>query len=299
MAYIIEKANILKSKQLKTQSLLVDKDKVSAIITRPKQYRMIRMNLEPFIMTPSFVLLNSNISPHESFQVLKQTIIEQFILKGCTTLFTYVTVSFENELLDKVNEMKLALMNSPIDYIIAVKIPLSLVTPSFIRKCKQEKIPAFFIEVDDYSKLTKVPWGWIREALFPYNCPFIPIISSAKKKEARALLSNWNNIMIKEKIPALYQEIPENRPISTVVLNKIGFYPQRSSLMNGTELSYNLYMKTREIKNVDEEELFFYHGDRLVITVHKGKIVRCLKDVRYKPGYGEHIMMRTPAFFSL
>jgi len=69
--------------------------------------------------------------------------------------------------------------------------------------------------------------------------------------------------------------------------------------MNGTELSYNLYVKGREIKKVDEAGLFHYHSDRLVVTVHKGKVVRSGNKVLFKPGNGEHVKVITPSFFSL
>ncbi|MCM3566794.1 hypothetical protein [Neobacillus mesonae] len=299
MAYIIENANILKDNELSVQSLMVEEDKISAILTHSRKYRLFRMNYEPYIMAPSFVLLNSSISLTQSFQELKQVIKDKFLLKGCTTIFTYIPVSYENELGEKVKKVNTVLMNSPLDYIIGIKIPLRLITPSFIRKCKREKIPAIFVELEEPESLKNIPWGWIREALFPFNCPFIPIISSAKKKEAKPTLSNWKNTMVKEKIPALYEEIEENTPISKYVLNKIGLYPQKSSLMNGTELSYNLYLKSREIKNVDESDLFHYHNGRLVITVHKGKIVRSLNEILFRPGFGEPVIVRTPAFFSL
>ncbi|WP_066385012.1 hypothetical protein [Neobacillus mesonae] len=299
MTYIIENAHILKDKELTINSLLIQEDKVSANLTHSKQYQFIKMNLEPYIMTPSFVLLNSNISPKITHHELKQLFKEQFLMKGSTTLFTHVPVSYESELEYKVKGMKTALISSPIDYIIGIKIPLRHLTPSLIRKCKKEKIPAIFVEIGEHDDFKGIPWGWIREAMFPYNCPLIPIISSSKKKEAKALLSNWKQIILQEKIPAIDEEISENTPISKKVLNKIGLYPQKSSLMNGTELSYNLYFKEREIKNVDEADLFHYHGDRLVITVHKGKIVRVLNEVLFKPGFGEYVTVRTPSFFSL
>ena len=225
--------------------------------------------------------------------------MKQYLIKGCTTLFTFVQVSFETELIDRIKEMKLALISSPLDFLIAVKIPIRLLTPSFIRMCKKEKVPALFVEVTDEQEFANIPWGWVREALFPSNIPLIPIISSRNKKEADSLLSKWKSVMQNEKISALYAELDEKQPLSVPILNKIGIYPQKASLMNGTELSYNLYLKGREIKNVDEVNLFHYHGDRLVVTVHKGKIVRSGEEVLYKPGYGEHVKVRTPAYFSL
>jgi len=297
--YIIENANILKDKELHTCSLLINDDRISAIQTGFKRYQLIKMNAEPYIMTPSYVLLSSKIPHQGSFQDLKNCIIEHFLLKGCTTLFTYADITYEKELSEKIKEMKTALISSPIDFIIGVKIPARLITTSFIRSCKKLKIPAVFVDLQDLEELEKVPWGWIREAMFPFNSPFIPLISSLQKKDAKAVMSKWKDIMLREKIPALYEEVEENKPLSIPVLNKIGLYPQKGSLMNGAELSYNLYVKGREIKNVDEASLFHYHSDRLVVTVHKGKVVLSGKKVLFKPGNGEHVKVRTPSYFSL
>jgi hypothetical protein len=176
---------------------------------------------------------------------------------------------------------------------------LHLITQSFIRKCKKEKISAIFVEITDPNKLDEVPWGWIKDTLFPYNCPMIPVISSFLKKELKIVLSKWKHIMEKEKIPAIYDELQENEPLPVSVLNKIGIYPRKASLIHGTELSYNLYLKGRELMNVDEVSLFHYHIDRLVVTVHKGKVVRAGEKVFFKPGNGEYVKVLTPSYFSL
>ena len=63
--------------------------------------------------------------------------------------------------------MKTTLISSPIDFIIGVRIPVRLITPSFIRKCKREKVPAIFVELEDLDELEDIPWGWVRDALFP------------------------------------------------------------------------------------------------------------------------------------
>ncbi|MFZ7943041.1 MULTISPECIES: hypothetical protein [Bacillaceae] len=297
--YIIENANILKDKELHTQSMLINEDRITAIKTGFKHYRLMKMNAESYIMTPSYVLLSSDIPFQGTFQDVKTFLINHFLLKGCTTLLTYTEISYEKELTEKIMEVKTALISSPVDFIIGVKIPVRLITPSFIRSCKREKIPAIFVDLQEQDELEGIPWGWIREAMFPFNSPFIPLISCPQKKEAKVILSKWNNNMHKEKIPALYEEVVEKEPLPIHVLNKIGLYPQKGSLMNGTELSYNLYVKGREIKNVDESSLFHYHSDRLVVTVHKGKVVRSGKQVLFKPGFGEHVKVRTPSYFSV
>jgi hypothetical protein len=297
--YIIENANLLKDKQLKTCSLLINNNRIDKIDSYFKYYRLIKMSADPYVMTPTYVLFNSYIPQIKGFQELKKCLIEKFLLKGCTTLFTYVNVSCENELSTKISALKTALLSSPIDYLIGVRIPIRVITPSFIRKCKKEKVPAIFVDLEQDDELELIPWGWIKEAMFPFNSPLIPIISSPKKKEVKSVLSKWKGIMNRENIPALYEELEENSPLTISVLNKIGLYPQKASLMSGTEVSYNLYTKPKESKNIDELNLFHYHGDRLVVTVHKGTILRAGDNVIFKPGNGELVRVRTPSYFSL
>ncbi|WP_419956270.1 hypothetical protein ACN6MT_14065 [Neobacillus niacini] len=299
MGYIIENANILKEKKLSTSSLLIEGEHITAKKEHIHHNKLIKMNAESYIMTPSYVLLDTRIPLNAAFQEFRAYMVEKFLMKGCTTLFTYSSISYESELTEKIRETKTALISSPVDFLISVKIPLRLLTPSFIRKCKKERVPAIFIDVEDLDELNNMPWGWIKEALFPYNCPLVPLISNHLKKDAKRAMSKWKDIMENQKIPAILQEIKENQPLSISVLNKIGLYPQKASLLHGAEVSYNLFHKAEEIINVDEVELFHYHSDRLLVTVHKGKVVRAGEEVLFKPGYGEYVRVRTPSYFAL
>lgn len=299
MGYIIENANILKETKLTKASLLIEGDHIAAKKEHVHHNKFIKMNAESYIMTPSYVILDTRIPLNASFQEFRKYMVENFLLKGCTTFLTYSSITYESELTEKIKETKTALISSPIDFLISVKIPLRLLTPSFIRKCKKERIPAIFIDVVDLEELNNIPWGWIREALFPYNCPLVPIISNQLKKDARRALSKWKDIMENEKIPAIIEEMKEDQPLTLPVLNKIGLYPQKASLLHGAEVSYNLYDKARENMNVDEVELFHYHSNRLLVTVNKGKVVRAGEEVLFKPGYGEYVRVRTPSYFAL
>ncbi|OLS40244.1 hypothetical protein [Bacillus sp. MRMR6] len=298
MDYIIENANILIEKTLSQYSILIKENKIVSKQASFNRYLFMKMNAEAFVMTPTFVLLDSKLPLKATFPELRKYIMDQFLLKGCTTLLTYANISYESELKEKVKELKTALISCPIDFIIGVKIPVSVLTSSFIRKCKKEKIPAIFLEFNHPDELQRIPWGWIREAIFPYNSPLIPIISNPIKKEAKSVMSKWKETMEKNNIPSLFEEIEEHSPLAIPILNKIGLYPHKASLMNGSELSYNLYINTLEVKNVEVKDLFHYHGDRLVVTVHKGKVIRAGKEVLFKPGYGEYVKVRTPSYFS-
>ncbi|SDM45390.1 hypothetical protein [Bacillus sp. OK048] len=299
MGYIIENANILKETKLTKSSLLIKGNQIVAKQNHIRHNKFMKMNADSFIMTPSYVLLDTKIPLNTSFQEFRKYMIENFLLKGCTTFITSISISYESELEDKIKETKTRLINSSIDFLICVTIPLRMLTPSFIRKCKKVRVPAIFIEIVDLDELSKIPWGWIREALFPYNCPLVPIISNELKKEARRAMSKWKVIMENGKIPSILEELTENQPISIKVLNKLGLYPQKASLLHGSEVSYNLFLKAREILNVDEVGLFHYHSDRLVVTVNKGKVVRAGEEVLFKPGFGEYVRVRTPSYFAL
>ncbi|MEH7254853.1 hypothetical protein V7111_22345 [Neobacillus niacini] len=299
MGYIIENANILKETKLTKSSLLIKGNQIVAKQNHIRHNKFMKMNADSFIMTPSYVLLDTKIPLNTSFQEFRKYMIENFLLKGCTTFITSISISYESELEDKIKETKTRLINSPIDFLICVTIPLRMLTPSFIRKCKKVRVPAIFIEIVDLDELSKIPWGWIREALFPYNCPLVPIISNELKKEARRAMSKWTVIMENGKIPSILEELKEHQPISIKVLNKLGLYPQKASLLHGSEVSYNLFLKAREILNVDEVGLFHYHSDRLVVTVNKGKVVRAGEEVLFKPGFGEYVRVRTPSYFAL
>lgn len=299
MTYIIENATILKEQRMTNASLLIENGKILSIKPDYKRYRFIRMNAASFIMTPTSTLLCKEFPLNLPFQALKKFFISEFILKGCTTFITLAEVNHEQALSKEIKRVHTRLFSSPIDYIIGVKISSRLLTPALIRKCKREKVPAIFVEVHHKDELDALPWGWLREAMFPYNSPLIPIFVNDNEKERNELKIIWKRVMQNEKIPSINDEIGENEPIPYPVLKKIGIYPKKSSIHQGLELSYNLYLKSREIRNIEEVELFHYHRHMLVHTVHKGEVIRAQENIDFRPGFGEHVKITTPSYFTI
>ncbi|MEH7125292.1 hypothetical protein V7127_18935 [Bacillus sp. JJ1773] len=295
MTYIIENANILKDQKLTKASLLIDNGSIVSIKPDFKRYKYIKMNAEPFIMAPTSILFKKDFPLEISFQEMKKFYMEEFILKGCTTFITVAAVKHEYELSAAIKRLKIHLLNSPIDFIIGVRIPIRLLTQSFLRKCKQEKVPAIFVEINQVYELFNLPWGWLREAMFPYNSPLIPIFMNANKQDA----NEWKRLMKEEKIPFVQEELQEDKPIPKDVLCKMGIYPFKASIYQGCELSYNYYLQSREIRKIEESQLFHYHRDKLVITVQNGFVIRSGHDVVYRPGYGKHVKIKTPSFFKI
>jgi hypothetical protein len=300
MTYIIDNANILKDDELVVTSLLIKQNKIAYMSKHFKKYLFTRMNAEPYIMTPTFVLFNSLIDMKDlNFEDKKKYYLEYFIKQGCTTILTHVQAKYESEISKNLKMIKTELLNSPIDYIIGIKVPLNAITPSFIRVCKREKIPAIFIELDPTDQLAKVPWGWIRESLFPYNSPLIPVLSNMDERQQSRLLLEWKSILKEQKINHFDFPLTENTPLNIHDLSQLGIFPFKSSIIQGGEVSYNLYMKNREIKKIDTSSLFQYHKDKLLITVHKGVVIRAAEtEMVFRPGFGEHVTVKMPSFFS-
>lgn len=299
MTYIIENANIISQQTIKTTSFLINQDRITSVQASFKRLNHMRMNVSSFIMTPTFVVYNQNISEAKSFQETKKYLIDQFIKKGCTTILTTAEMNYEFEFSAAMKRKKASFNTSPIDYIVAVKVPVSMLTPSFIRKCKKEKIPAIFLVIDRQDELLSVPWGWIRDSLFPYNCPIIPVFSVKSEKERNNSMDIWKKIVTNEKIPALVNGISEMVPICKQDLAKMGIYPLKANLLQGGEVSYNLYNTDLEGIPVEEFELYDYHNDKLVITVHRGNVIRAGEKVLFRSGFGEHVTIKKPSFYKL
>ncbi|PLR86146.1 hypothetical protein CVD25_05385 [Bacillus canaveralius] len=297
-SYLIENANILKEKYLDKASLLIKNNRIVSVSKSCRKLTVMKMDANKFIMTPSHIIYDSGLPLSQPFQDMKNYFTANYLLKGCTALMTAATVRYENELAACLKNLRTSLLNSPVDMIVAVKIPPELLTPTFIRKCKKERIPAIFVEINREKDISLLPWGWIREAMFPYNSPLIPVFSEEAPRKRNRLKDTWKQIMLEEKIPAIDEEISVNEPISQHVLAKIGIYPLKSYLNAGGELSYNLYWKSREIQNIEESSLYHHHNHRLAVTVHRGTVIRAGADVLFRPGFGEHVTIKTPSFFA-
>jgi hypothetical protein len=293
MAYIIENAHVLKGEKRKDVCLLIEDNRISSSRASFNMYKHLRMDAGNYIMTPCHVLLDFNLPLTSTFKQRKAYYLENFIKKGCTTILTSLRIEREKQLVPEFKKIHSALQDCPLDYVIGVRIPTTLLNSSFIRKCKRERVPVIFIEVTSADELAKIPWGWVKEAMFPYNCPLVPIFHNQDKK----LKKIWAEIMDTVNLPSFKEEVLELQPLDRLALEKIGIFPKKSNLHDGGEVSYNFYLKDSETVKMVESELFLKHDSSLLITMHKGKIIRAGNQVCYRPGYGEYVQIKTPSFY--
>ncbi|OCA90924.1 hypothetical protein A8F94_03385 [Bacillus sp. FJAT-27225] len=296
MPYLIENAAILRENKITRESIMTEGDTIDTIRPDLTRYTFRKMNVEGFLMTPCFTVLDGTLldnSPSQSTQIVKD-----YVMNGATTVITYVKPAYERELAGRLENAQKQLSDSPADYAIAVKIPLTSLTPTLIRDCKRRKLPAIFVEINHLSDFAKVPWGWVREAVFPGNFPLIPIFNGTETDVDRQLLVKWTKTMASEKIQTIPHEIKESIPLSPYEMNRLGIYPNRSSLLHKAELSYNLYRNDEEVKNVDEVSMFLYHRERLAVTVLRGCVIRPDEKAGVGMVTGENIKIKTHSYYS-
>lgn len=295
MPYIIENANILKGDQLSTNSLLIEQNRILQL-KRSFHMNHVRMDASPFIMTRPHVMFAENI-PLPSKQGTEYY-THEFILKGCTTFVTYVSLTYEEEFFSKLAKRRNQLAASPIDFVVGVKIPLRLLTTSLIRKCKREKVPMILIKVENKEELLEKPWGWLREAMFPYFPLLIPVFAEENPQSREEKEALWDKIMSREKIRAISVDLQHGSLVPDIVQREMGLYPLKGNLHPGGEVSYNLYIPKDVTKIVDESALFHYDNSRLLFTIHKGMVIRAGKKINYRPSFGNEVEIKTTGYFT-
>lgn len=190
MRYIIENIHLLKRQRLKKTSILIEDNRIELLKDKFHSYQYMRMDGSPYIMTPTTVMLDNQVKQMNSSTQQKKYIEENLIKKGCTTFLFYIEVKRERELALQLKKINSQLLNCAIDYVAAVKIPLSLLSPSFVRMCKREKVPVLFIEIEDIKAL--------------YQMDGLYEVSEQKLKEAKKILPD--EVIIDFALGELYSE---------------------------------------------------------------------------------------------
>jgi hypothetical protein len=296
--YIIEDAQYATDETNRRISLLVEDNRIAAIRNSFLYYNHIRMNISPFIMTPSHVICDTCLPADFDFPSFKTYFLSHFISKGCTTILTSFSITYEFEFLKKLEERKTTLLSSPIDYTIGLLAPAHLITPGVIRLCKRNRVPVIWMVLDDLDAFSSVKWGWIKGLLYDYRITFVPFFTTKlDKKQKMKHLRIWQKTMTSENIPHISEEMKQKVPLPLSQLKKIGMYPHRGNFLPGGEISYNLYMKKETEESLDDS-LFHYESHVLKCTMNRGKYHYLNGQSCFHPGAGKELKIQTPGFFT-
>jgi hypothetical protein len=300
MAYIIDQANVYKESKVLKCSILINENRIDYMSPNLDRLRFIRMNFSNYLLTPGHVMLSTAFSANLPFSQFKETMQEKYISKGCTSVIAVSEVTRERELDKNYEKTKSHLLNSPIDYYIGIKIPLKILTPPLIRACKRKKIPILFVEINDVNELLSIPWGWVREALFPNAFPVVPIWKEKHKSrlQKKRRLELWNKMVLDLGITSIETDLVEDFPLTKDVLKKMGIFPAKGDIRTQGEIDYNLYELNDLSDSVEELSLLDYHSLIPSITMHKGKPMKIQSKVYFRPGFGKECKVILPGRFS-
>ncbi|WP_027408567.1 hypothetical protein [Anoxybacteroides tepidamans] len=296
MPYIIDNAHVVKNGKLERYSFIIDGNRIDYISEKMSFYQWMRMSVGEFWLTPGHVMLDFSLQEPRSFSDLKQYMQRHFLARGCTTLLAVCDVLYERQLVKALQKLRQNLLNSPIDYFIGVKIPLRTLTPSFIRACKQYKIPVVFIELKGDERLDEIAWSWMYEAFVSYPVALVP--HWKEEVAPKRLQENWRERLSAHRIPFIPFSLKERMPLPLDVLKKIGIYPQKGDLRIGGEVDYNLYLRPPLSDLVAETPVVDYDKHVPIITVHNGKVVKAGEQVFFHPGFGKERIVRAPGMFA-
>ncbi|KRG12507.1 hypothetical protein ACA30_19200 [Virgibacillus soli] len=294
MHYLMEDVTFLSDNHIKKISVLVQKNEIRYIGYSIPKFNVMKLNVQAFFLTPSFVFYSPNI-PSFSFETFKTYFSREYLLKGCGCILTDFTIQYQHQFTEKLEKKRLELLNSPIDYVLGVNLKANKLTAKIVHMCKREMIPALFIDLDNVQELVEIPWGWIREAAYPNKPIFIPKVSSRQNLfYKRQLLKKWHEILQYEKIDHLPSPLSPNKPLSLDILKKIGLYPKKGVLKAGGEISYNLVLKQAK-----RDDLSPWNDNNIIphISVNNGKFVIIDQNPVFCPGFGREISIRMTGLF--
>ena len=295
MEYIIDRANIVKSdSSFITSSMLVKDNSIRLMKETILSTRLLRMDFSSYVMTPGHVMIVDELQAM-NFQQFKAYMTDHYLNRGCTTLLSVFTIQHEREFAERLKLAKSYLLNSPIDYFFAIRVPLNKLTPSLIRLCKRHRLPAVFLEISDEETLRDVAWGWIKESLYQFPIAFIPCLRKTPAT-SKQIKRTWKALMKEERLPHLIECPMAGKALGKEVLMKLGIYPNKGDLRVGGELNYNLYVypEDRIIETIEDLD---YDSHIPEITVHRGIIQKAGGSISFRPGFGNECTVSVPGHF--
>lgn len=288
MSYIIDRASLMKTGGIQKASLLINNNRIEFMRNTMDNIHFMRMDMSSYLLTPGYVMIDFSLHTRLHFKEFKKYIIEHYLKKGCTSLLTVANVKNEHELVEMVKQRRQLMINSPIDYYVGIKLPFKSLTPSILRKCKQQNIAVVIVEFDNDDNLRAKSWAWIRDAMFSNPITFIPFLNEKKNQSIKSqkLIQVWEQLMKEHRLPSLSEVPEEGKPLSKNVLMKLGIYPEKGDIRVGGQVNYNLY-KLNEIRYYTDGNPNMNHANNPTITVHQGKIVNANGIISFVPGVGE------------
>lgn len=283
MKYILENVKKREGNSFRKLSLLVDGSKISYVNNRIERLKHVRMNTSGFYLSAGKIMNDFVLGKEIDYKQFKER-VNELIKMGCTTVVTYCEIPYERQFTKCMKRTRHNMINCSIDYIVGIKIRSQLLTPSLIRKCKQEKVPIILVEIESHIELEEVIWERVKEALNHYQVLIIPIRKGENGDQKTE--ENWRKYIAKKNI-LTYISFPQAHTAFDKNLCKlIGLYPRKGELLVGSDVDYNLYHENETNNHVCPN-----------VVVLRGKVLKVNDQIHYQPGFGQEVKIKVPGQF--
>lgn len=284
MPYIVEHLSLYENGMLKKTNLVVKGQVIHARDVSVKRMKYVRLNMDRQIMIAAETIFGNL----ESWEQQGMHYAKECLSKGATTVIFPVSLDYEKKLDLRLDQARKSLMTFPLDYVLILRIPLSLVRPSLLRRCKQLRIPALLVAFHSTEELDSVAWSWMREAVFPYKLVLVPEYLDGSCEPSR-----WEECMIKEKFPYLPQAVLYE-PLPKDSLKKLGIFPYRGIIRHDGDISYNVIEENRLECLIPDKKTY---DDYIQYTVFHNRVIRAGDRFFLDEGPGEELRITVPGYF--
>ncbi|RKL67577.1 hypothetical protein CR203_09510 [Salipaludibacillus neizhouensis] len=176
---------------------------------------------------------------------------KRLLLGGYSSFIHIVDISYESQTDVILDKSRRALMNCPLDYIHGVRLPITKLTPSWIRLLKNHSIFLICIKPKTVESLLSIPWGRILEAAFPKRMMFVldPDIETENEKGLKEIEQAWSRLITRFSINSFMEISSFTNDLPLLFLKRMGLYPHKGSFDSGSDADYFMYEKNDPMKN--------------------------------------------------
>ncbi|MDL4840809.1 hypothetical protein [Aquibacillus rhizosphaerae] len=285
--YYFSSDHIYEHGKWESRNIFINDDKFTTTLSNLERAK--EMNVEQLWIGPGkiYVDLEEPIIDQESYE----SAITKYIYRGCSLLICQLPIKSNFKFREMFIEFKEKLTSlSPIDFMIAPRIPASKLTIEQVKFFGREKVPFILIDEPNEKKIKKVKWGWIQQTQSFSKTP-IKYTSDNLKPNFKV----WNKICEKYKIDTFYEEVTKE-PLSKEILRITGISPHKGEFLHQGCADYNLFNLPSK-PSIEEQSKFRYHKAIPVIAISNGNVIKSNNIVHSDVAKGVYTKVSIPRHF--
>lgn len=297
--YLLDKVTKVDEQKMKDRCYIIEDGKVRYVTSSFKQWNRKRVNMNGTVICNGRIYFEEDLLKDTSDLFFLERQI-QLIKKGCTTIALAPYVKYESELPYIPLKWAEYMKKSTIDYVLGLTIPIHLVRTSFIRKCQNSLIPFLKVEIKKEADIHDIQWTHISHTLLHYPLMLIPIFHTTAKRR-KALELTWKKYCIEYGIHTELNTSPHST-LDKTFLQKIGLFPQKGTLIAGSDLDYIAYSNGEGKSRYERLKSLRGDGDRFEqsepdLVVLRGRILKVFEEIDFIQGYGQQVKIIRPGRF--